>query len=104
MAQNSCSALEPYALRVQGDSMEPEFADGCVIIIDPGYAPRNGSYVIVEFAGDVFFRQLVIDGDRRFLKPLNPKYGGFELTPPYTIRGGVVQRAGKRRSLRKHYD
>ena len=104
MADDSCSALEPYALRVLGDSMEPEFADGCVIIIDPGYALHDGAYVVVEFAGDVFFRQLVFDGERRFLKPLNPKYGGFELTPPYTIRGGVVQRAGKRRSQRKHYD
>lgn len=104
MADNSCSALEPYALRVVGDSMEPEFADGCVVIIDPGYAPRDGSFVIVEFAGDVFFRQLLFDGERRFLKPLNPKYGGFELTPPYTILGGVVQRAGRRRSQRKHYE
>jgi DNA polymerase V len=104
MADSSCSALEPYALRVLGDSMEPEFADGCVIIIDPGHAPRDGSYVVVEFAGDVFFRQLVCDGERRFLKPLNPKYGGFELIAPYTIRGGVVQQAGRRRSQHKHYE
>ena len=104
MTQESCSALEPYALRVVGDSMEPEFTDGCVIIVDPGYVPRDGSYVIVEYAGDVFFRQLVFDGERRFLKPLNPNYGSFELTPPYTIRGGVVQRSGRRRSERKHYD
>jgi len=104
MADIGCSALEPYALRVVGDSMEPEFADGSVVIIDPGYAPRDGSYVIVEFAGDVFFRQLVFDGERRFLKPLNPKYGGFELIPPYTIRGGVVQQRGRRRSQHRHYD
>ena len=104
MADNSCSALEPYALRVIGDSMEPEFADGCVVIVDPGHAPRDGSYVVVEFAGDVFFRQLVFDGERRLLKPLNPKYGGFELTPPYTIRGGVVQQRGRRRSQHRHYD
>jgi len=104
MVDTSCSALEPYALRVVGDSMEPEFADGCVIIIDPGCAPRDGAYVVVEFAGDVFFRQLVFDGERRFLKPLNPKYGGFELTPPYTIRGGVVQQRGRRRSQHRYYD
>ena len=103
MSSPGCSALEPYALRVVGDSMEPEFADGCVIIVDPGQAPRDGSYVIVEYAGDVFFRQYVIDGERRLLKPLNPKYGSFELTPPYAIRGGVVQQAGRRRSERRHY-
>jgi len=104
MAESGCGALEPYALRVLGDSMEPEFPDGCVVIVDPGHTPRDGSYVVVEYAGDVFFRQLVFDGERRFLKPLNPKYGSFELTPPYTIRGGVVQQVGRRRSQRKHYD
>jgi phage repressor protein C with HTH and peptisase S24 domain len=102
--EGSCSTLEPYALRVLGDSMEPEFADGCVIIVDPGHALRDGSYVVVEYAGDVFFRQLVIDGERRILKALNPKYGSFELMPPYTIRGGVVQRVGRRRAERKHYE
>ena len=103
MGDNGCSVLEPYALRVLGDSMEPEFADGCVVIVDPGHVPRDGAYVSVEFAGDVFFRQLVFEGERRFLKPLNTKYGSFELTPPYTIRGGVVQRAGRRCAQRKHY-
>lgn len=104
MAQAGCGTFEPYALRVVGDSMEPEFPDGCVIIVDPGYVPRDGSYVIVEFAGDVFFRQLVFEGERRFLESVNPKYGRFELTTPYAIRGGVVQRSGRRRSQRKHYE
>ena len=97
MTDSACSQLEPYALRVLGDSMEPEFPDGCIIIVDPGHAAKHGSYVIVEYAGDIFFRRLVVDGERRFLEPLNPKYGGFELVPPYTIRGGVVQR--EQRSL-----
>lgn len=104
MSDSGCSSLEPYALRVLGDSMEPEFPEGCVIIVDPGQPPRHGSWVIVEFAGDVFFRQMVFDGERRFLKPVNPKYGPFELTPPYNVRGCVVQQAGRRRSQRKHYE
>jgi DNA polymerase V len=104
MSAGSCSSLEPFALRVLGDSMEPEFPDGCVVIVDPGHAARDGSWVIVEFAGDVFFRQMVFDGERRFLKPVNPKYGTFELTPPYTVRGCVVQKAGRRRSERRHYE
>lgn len=104
MSGQGCSSLEPFALRVLGDSMEPEFPDGCVVIVDPGYAVRDGAYVIVEFAGDVFFRRIDFEGERRFLRPLNAKYGGFELTGPYTVRGGVVQRAGRRRSQHKHYD
>jgi len=54
MVEGNCSTLEPYALRVLGDSMEPEFPDGCIVIVDPGYAPRDGAYVVVEYAGDVF--------------------------------------------------
>lgn len=103
MTQSGCSELEPYALRVLGDSMAPEFPEGCVVIVDPGAAPRDGAYVIVEYAGDIFFRQLVFEGERRFLRAVNPKYGSFELTPPYTIRGAVAQRAGRRRADRKHY-
>ena len=103
MAESGCSELEPYALRVLGDSMEPEFPDGCIVIVDPGYIAKDGSFVIVEYAGDVFFRRLAVEGERRFLEPLNPKYGRFELLPPFTIRGGVVQRAGRRRAQRKHY-
>ncbi len=43
MAQGGCSTLEPYALRVLGDSMEPEFPEGCVVIVDPGHVPRDGA-------------------------------------------------------------
>jgi len=34
MQENSCGR-EPFALRVIGDEMSPEFLDGCIIIIDP---------------------------------------------------------------------
>ena len=32
----NCSASEPFALRVIGNDMSPEFEDGHVIIVDPG--------------------------------------------------------------------
>ena len=35
MEATGCSAAEPFALRVLGDMMEPEFEHGCVIVIDP---------------------------------------------------------------------
>lgn len=104
MSGEGCATLEPYALRVLGDSMEPEFPDGCVVIVDPGHVAHDGSFVIVEYAGDVFFGRIDFEGERRFLRHLNPRYGGFELQGDYVIRGGVVQRAGRRRSEHKHYD
>jgi len=43
MEQTGCSSetTEPYALRVIGDSMSPEFEDGHIIVVDPGYPLIN---------------------------------------------------------------
>jgi len=38
-----CADHEPYALRVLGDSMEPEFADGCIVIVDPAGDAKSGA-------------------------------------------------------------
>ena len=99
-----CSALEPYALSVIGDSMAPEFWDGCVVIVDPGQAAKENSYVIAEVNGEPLFRQMIVQDQRRFLKPLNPAYATVEWMPPYVLRGVVVQRAGRRRTQHKHYE
>ncbi len=37
-----------FALRVQGDSMEPIFREGDVIVVDPEVEPRNGDSVVVQ--------------------------------------------------------
>lgn len=64
-----------FALRVAGDSMEPEFTDGTMIIVEPDLQPENGDYVIVHNgAWEATFKQLVRDGDDWYLKPLNPRY------------------------------
>lgn len=98
-----CSELEPYALRVTGDSMAPEFWDGCIIIVEPGGAARHGSFVVADCAGDTVLRQLHIEEGRRCLKALNPDFPALELTVNDVIRGVVTQRAGRRRSQHKHY-
>jgi SOS-response transcriptional repressor LexA len=64
-----------FALRVVGDSMEPEFTEGTTIIVEPDLAPENGDYVIVRNgACEATFKQLVRDGNEWYLKPLNPRY------------------------------
>ena len=98
-----CAAAEPYALRVLGDSMEPEFKHGHVIIIDPAMPPESGSYVIIDYQGETTFRQYIVEGDRKFLKALNTAYETVEIVGDYAVRGVVVQRAGRRRKNRKNY-
>lgn len=114
----ACAAHEPFALRVLGDSMEPEFPDGAIIIVDPSGVVENGSYVLAE-VGDTdlrrseadtakieqgwIFRQLVIEEGRHYLKPLNPGYATVEVSDRNAVKGVIVQKAGTRRRDRKHY-
>ena len=99
-----CGASEPFALRVLGDSMAPEFNDSCIIIIDPAGLINSGCYVLAQLDdGEFIFRQLLIEQERYFLKPLNDGYETVETSGQEAIRGVVVQRAGTRRADRKHY-
>jgi SOS-response transcriptional repressor LexA len=101
----SCSESEPFALRTLDDSMEPEFATGCIVIIDPSNAYHDGSYVFAKDNKDEYiFRRLRIMGERYFLEPLNDLYETFEISGPKQIEGIITQRAGTRRSYHKRYD
>ncbi len=101
---DGCAAAEPFALRTIDDSMEPEFATGCIIIIDPGHVARDGSYVFaVDNKHEYIFRQLRIIDDRYYLVPLNDLYETIEIKWEQ-IEGVITQRAGKKRTYHKHYD
>ena len=80
-----------FALTVRGDSMEPEFRDGVRIVVDPSYEATDGSYVIARLDDDMeaTFKQLVIDGSRRYLKPLNDRYLILSVEGNMTICGVV---------------
>jgi SOS-response transcriptional repressor LexA len=81
-----------YALRVQGDSMEPKFPEGVIIIVDPDVEPVHGSFVIavITDTDQITFKQFVIDG-RAYLKPINPRYPIIEIDNRVTICGVVKQ-------------
>jgi len=64
-----------FALRVEGDSMAPEFLPGALIVVEPELDPQPGNYVIARNGeGEVTFKQLVRDGADWYLKPLNERY------------------------------
>lgn len=80
-----------YALRVTGDSMEPEFPEGCIIIVEPDMEPRHGDYTIVKNGnGEATFKQLIQDGADWYLKPINPRYP-VKLLPKGAVFCGVVR-------------
>lgn len=99
-----CASDEPFALQVLGDSMEPEFEHGCIIVIDPAGVIQNGCFVLAEVHGEHIFRQLLVQEDRLYLKPMKSTYETIEIANLKPIAGVIVQKAGTRRSHHKRYD
>lgn len=80
-----------FALRVKNDSMEPEFREGDIVIINPDAQAENGSYVVVKNGQEATFKQLVIDGSSVFLRPLNKQYPLIDMTgKDFRVAGVVV--------------
>jgi DNA polymerase V len=98
-----CAASEPFALRVLGDSMLPEFAEGAVIIIDPAGTICDSCFVMAEYKNEYIFRQLRIIDDKYYLQPLNDLYDTVEISGQDVIHGVITQKAGKYRKDHKHY-
>ena len=102
---SSCGASEPFALRVLGDEMLPEFEEGHIIIIDPGGKVRDGCFVVAKTNGEFIFRQLFIEDNRYILRAMQPGYEEIALPGGLAdIVGVVSQRSGRRRSQHKRYD
>ena len=102
---SNCSASEPFALRVIGDDMAPEFVDGNIIIVDPGGKLSSGCYVVARQQDEMIFRQLFIEQGVYTLRALDISLA--EITLPKgaeDIVGVISQRSGKRRSEHKRYD
>ena len=104
MDSSGCATHEPFALRVLGDSMEPEFKDGCIIIVDPAGHVESGRYVIAEVDGEFIFRQFIQANEKCYLRPVNRGYKTTEITSSNAVKGVITQRAGTRRKYHKHYD
>ncbi len=102
---SSCGASEPFALRVLGDDMLPEFEEGHIIVIDPGGAVKNGCFVVASTNDEYIFRQLFIENNQYILRALQSGFDEIVLTNGINdIVGVVSQRAGRRRSEHKRYD
>ncbi len=100
---SSCGSSEPFALRVLGDSMEPEFPDGCIVIIDTSADFENDAYVFAKHNDEYIFRQLKISDGKYSLAAINSGYETLEIPGLEAVQGKIVQRAGVRRSMHKHY-
>jgi SOS-response transcriptional repressor LexA len=98
-----CSYNELYPLQVLDDSMEPEFPEKCIIVLEPTQVCASGAYVVASVDGERWFRQFMRDdqGNEKLIAA-KPGYPEIPLEPEnYKIEGAVVQRNVRRQI--KHY-
>jgi SOS-response transcriptional repressor LexA len=83
-----------FALRVTGDSMEPEFKDGEIITVNPHLETLPNDYIVVKDREEqATFKQLKKYGSRLVLHPLNPNYQDQEVKRgEFKIIGKVVKK------------
>ncbi len=88
-----------FVLRVRGESMlnpygRPSFMDGDLIFVDPDRHAEHGSLVVVRLDDEkgATFKKLVIEGDRKYLRPLNPAWPEpmMQINGNATICGVVI--------------
>lgn len=61
-----------FALLTQDSSMEPLFPSNTTLVFDKDRAPKDRSYVLVLVSQKPLFRQLILDGELKLIKSLNP--------------------------------
>ena len=100
---NDCSYNELYPLQVLDDSMEPEFPEKCVIVVEPSEICATGTYIVAEVEGERWFRQYHAGGEKgKRLVALKKGFPDIELEDKaFKILGVVVQRNLGRKI--KHY-
>lgn len=100
-------SMESFALVIRGNSMEPEFKEGDVVVIDPSVKPLPGDFVVAKLDSDgetTFkkYRSRGMDdtGHHMFeLVPLNEDYHTILVSSkkPGHVVGTMVEHRRKRR-------
>lgn len=70
-----------FAVRIRGESMynpheRRSFRDGDIIFVDPDRDALHRSLVVVKLTDsqEATFKQLIVEGDQKYLKALNPSW------------------------------
>jgi len=75
--KTNCKDPNCYAVKIEGDSMLPDFHNGDVAVAMPNVQPKNGDFVVAILkTGKVYFKKLKYSKDQKgiMLIPLNLNY------------------------------
>lgn len=92
-----------FAIKVSGNSMEPELSEGDMVICSPSQQPHNGEAVVVRTKGEnVYIKYWHKKGDRVLLESANPLHKAIEY-PFAEIAGAwpIVQKISAGKIIKK---
>lgn len=84
------------ATQVVGDSMEPKYPDGDIVLIQKGYDNWNGGVYVVDYDGMTYLKKVFLEDNQFRLVSINPKYEDIIIDIPvdediyFNIVGRVV--------------
>lgn len=90
-------AFNAFWFKVENNTMTTpngiSISEGHLVLVEPNTPSTNGDFVLVKLEGDkgLTFKQLVIDMDRSYLKPLNPTYHTHPMGDNDQIIGKVTE-------------
>lgn len=80
-----------FAMKVPDDSMEPEFFEKETIVIDPTRKGSHNQFLVAREGNNrPTFKQLILHGDQKYLKPLNARYPLIDVKGEITVCGVAV--------------
>lgn len=84
-----------FGILINSDALVPAFQSNSIIIIDPNLKPVEGDYVLCSLGTgekDIpVFRQIFIDGNDYYFKPVNPGFVDMKHYEDYKILGVVIK-------------
>lgn len=71
--------MADFALKISGDSMQPNFYDGDIVFIKMQQTIENGQIGIFVYDGESYIKKYVLEDDGAYLVSLNEKYDPIKL-------------------------
>lgn len=69
-----------YAIRMEGDSMEPKIPAASIVVVNPNVEVRSGDVAVVCIDDRMMVKQVFFRGNGVELNPLNPAYKAATFT------------------------
>ncbi|CAM4376199.1 MAG: putative HTH-type transcriptional regulator [Legionella sp.] len=84
-----------FGVAINSEVLAPAFQNNSIVILDPDLNPMDGDYVLCKLNDEPntppVFRQIFIDGNDLYFKPINPGFGDMKHFDEYFILGVVIK-------------